>query len=62
MAKKAIYLEERERDLARRVFDVAIYDLSAAAALGKFGSMACSWTRDEIIALKTKFQETPHEG
>lgn len=58
MTKRAIYLDERERDLARRVFSYVIgrlkNNVNDANAVQKF---ALSWANREVSALFVKFEE-----
>ena len=56
MAKKPIYLDDRERNLARRVCDVVAAELDRAIG-GKMEKFAILWTRDEVWALSEKFAE-----
>lgn len=60
--KKAIYLDERERDLARRAFAMLKSRLDRAplgsSNLEKF---VISWTHDELAALSLKFAEKGSE-
>lgn len=57
--KKAIYLDARERDLARRVCDLTIRNLNKRLDTGALPEehMAYRWTRDEVYALREKFEE-----
>ncbi len=57
--KKAIYFDDRERDLARRVFHVACCEFEKVANAGRFGQTAALWTRDEVMALCIKFGDEP---
>ena len=54
--KKAIYLDERERDLARRVCRFVMEALDDHP-LGDAARFACAWTRDEVQRLAKKFAE-----
>ncbi len=58
--KRAIYLDGRERDLARRICDWVCF--KAEEELGHTNerhvtSPAIRWFRDEIQALRVKFEE-----
>lgn len=58
MAKRAIYLDYRERDLARRIFKITIgaleVEMQTRMPLPLF---AYRWTKDEIERLLAKFEE-----
>ena len=60
MAKKAVYLDDRERDLARRICDwmclKAKAELSGTHQL-HISRPALGWFHDEIQALKSRFEE-----
>ena len=60
--KRAIYFDDRERDLARRVCDAVVhrfeYQLEKQVS-DHHQRMAISWTRDEINVLAAKFDEPP---
>ncbi len=58
--KRAIYLDDRERDLARRICDWVCF--KAEERLGRefqtsVEKPALRWFRDEIQALNAKFEE-----
>ena len=59
MAKRAIYLDERERDLARRAFEVLRGYLVFTIKIHtrRLEVMALQWTHDELEALAAKFEE-----
>lgn len=57
MAKKAIYLDERERDLARRLCRLVCSKLRNEGTAIKLTQFALQWTHDEIQALEAKFAE-----
>ena len=57
MSKRAIYLDERERDLARRIFTAAVDILNNAEIPGRIKKLAILWTHDEILKLREKFEE-----
>lgn len=60
MAKRAIYLDDRERDLARRVFSVVIELLNNSydkRVVEPHEYMAFKWTRRELEVLADKFAE-----
>ncbi len=58
MGKRAIYLDERERDLTRRVFTEVNNELGKTFD-GGLERMAVMWTREEITRLRAKFEEPP---
>lgn len=62
MSKRAIYLDERERDLARRVFthadDIICYRLNHETGIER---VALIWTKDSVRDLADKFQEPEDE-
>lgn len=57
--KRAIYFDDRERDLARRVFDHVDYIIKAKIEVnaGATVDFALKSTRIEITALAAKFAE-----
>ena len=58
--KRAIYLDDRERDLARRICDwvcLKAKDELVARATGHVTKPALIWFYDEIQALRAKFKE-----
>ena len=60
MAKKPIYLDDRERDLTRRICDYALGDCKAALNTMQVSHIcvpAIKWLRDEVDALRAKFEE-----
>ena len=62
--KRAIYLDDRERDLARRVFSTVAEWLTEhirSHAMFPIEKMAASWTRDEIEMLAAKFLDLRNE-
>lgn len=61
--KRAIYLDDRERDLARRCFEYLHTELHSKANFenNELRSLALKWTRDDIADLLVKFQE-PEEA
>ena len=61
MAKKPIYLDDRERDLARRVCTVVGEELGDCFG-GKVEKFAVHWAMDEVRALGEKFVEPSPEG
>lgn len=56
MAKKPIYLDDRERDLARRVCAVVGEELEGRG-IGDIQKFAIHWTQSEVRALREKFAE-----
>ena len=54
--KRPIYLDDRERDLARRVFAVVVKELNYSPT-NDMARMAIQWTHDEVKALGDKFAE-----
>lgn len=56
MGKKPIYLDERERDLARRICTVVGEELGTLFG-GKVEKFAVHWTMKEVRALGEKFIE-----
>lgn len=63
--KRAIYLDDRERDLARRVCGAFVSRLNwriKNRLEDSFDKMALGWTVDEVEALAAKFEEpTPKD-
>jgi hypothetical protein len=56
MSKKPIYLDDRERDLARRVFGYISKGLRTTPSnAGDLSMVARNWMADEIDALSAKF-------
>jgi hypothetical protein len=58
MAKKAIYLDERELDLTVRVFEYVlsrVKNREESAAIGPIDRFALRWTSEEVGALCEKF-------
>ena len=62
--KRAIYLDGRERELARRVFELVRHNLDGryAASGNATTDMALTWTADEIGRLTEKFDEPAAPG
>lgn len=63
--KRPIYLDNRERDLARRAFAILIAKFDEGLQRIIFNArekMAFQWTRDELQALATKFEEPLSES
>ena len=63
MGKRAIYLDERERDLAKRIFDYIICrcELRQPKSLYPIEQCAVQWLHDEVLALKEKFNKPVSE-
>ena len=62
--KRPIYLDDRERDLARRAFAGLSGRLNARInnpITDRLDVLAVRWTRDEIDNLARKFEEPPPE-
>ena len=58
MKKKAIYLDEHERELARCICDYLISQLEEqVAGHGPITKMARAYTQNEIAKLRRKFEE-----
>ena len=55
--KRPIYLDDRERELARQVFAVADVKIENLRRGGPLEQFAFDWTRKEIGALAAKFVE-----
>ena len=54
---KTIRLDDRELDLARRCFDYLIGELERHPDdIGRLSTAARNWMRDEITALRQKFE------
>lgn len=65
MSKKAVYLDERERDLARRVCDFALSRVDEALsgqAMYDVDWPARRWFKKEVQALHEKFVEPETEA
>jgi len=61
--KRAIYLDERERDLVRRIIEYFAGRLNnTGLSLTYAETVAVYWTRDEANRLLEKFKEPPPEG
>lgn len=62
--KRAIYLDDRERELTRRVLSTVAFWLTEHVRVqvpGRLEKMAISWTRDEIEMLAAKFIDPTNE-
>lgn len=64
--KRAIYLDNWERDLTHRVLTAVVCRLDARIGTPmkeRFDKMAIRWTKDEVNTLAAKFEEpTPKKG
>lgn len=63
--KRAIYFDDRERDLARRVLTAVAGRLEwqiGNLLEDRFTKMAARWTIKEVDALAAKFEEPTSEG
>lgn len=54
--KRAIYLDDRERDLTRRVFAIVGKELEGSG-IGDMGRFAVNWASKEVKDLGKKFDE-----
>ena len=63
MTKRAIYLDDRERELARRALEYVVVRLREATRRNVYDiqNLATKWTTVEILALLQKLEEPEEE-